>query len=86
LNGSTGRRQVTVRWKHRHVSIGSDDDGAAALRYPGIAVSHLLDGHPVHELWLPSGDPTEADDEVLITVLRAALLWSAHPTESSVGP
>jgi hypothetical protein len=73
------RRTVDLALSTRIVNLGCE-----LLAYPGVLIIRAVDGRPVAEEWLPVGDdPTEADDEHLITRLRAALLWQ-HGTATEI--
>ncbi|WP_134663978.1 hypothetical protein [Amycolatopsis sp. CFH S0078] len=57
----------------------------AAFVYPGVTLTRYENGEIVGTVWLPLGDaPTEADDELLIAHLHAALLWSHGHDEAPV--
>lgn len=71
-------RQVTVRLQDRQVI--ADSDAEEHFVYAGITLVYLSDGVPMCERWLPTGRPTEADDEALIAALHDALLWSNGAT------
>ncbi len=67
-------RVVQLRWESRHVAA----DDRAALSYPGISVVRCQRGEVVDRTWLPVGEePTFADDEALIAVLRDAWRWTS---------
>ncbi|MFD6071022.1 P-loop NTPase family protein [Amycolatopsis lurida] len=67
-------RHVQLRWEPRTVVIDDPHGPAETVVYPGIVVARRERGHVVDELWLPVGEaePTVADDEALIAVMRAA--------------
>ncbi|UMO99693.1 hypothetical protein [Amycolatopsis sp. EV170708-02-1] len=67
-------RVVQLHWEPLRVA---DDDGHAALSYPGISVVRRDEGEIVDRTWIPVGEePTFADDEALITALHAAWRWA----------
>ncbi|WP_103354481.1 hypothetical protein [Amycolatopsis sp. CA-128772] len=70
------QRQVLVRAEARRITVTGVDGGAETLAYPGVTLTRVLDGTRADERWLPMGDePSEIDDEVLVTALREAFLW-----------
>jgi hypothetical protein len=79
MDGSRGARQVRVAMHLRHVRVDGPDGRPVVLSYPGMLLSCYEDDRKVCEKWIPLGaDPTEEDDELLITALHAAMLWRNH--------
>ncbi|WP_410583805.1 hypothetical protein [Amycolatopsis sp. lyj-108] len=71
-------RHVQLRWETRAVVVDDPRGPAETMTYPGITVTRRQRGRVVDQLWLPVGDaePTIADDEALVAVLRAAWCWN----------
>ncbi|WP_040406503.1 hypothetical protein [Amycolatopsis nigrescens] len=74
----TGGRTVGLNLDHRQVVIETSAGEQVTLTYSGILITSYDDGEKVAEKWLPIGtEPTEADDERVIQLLRNALLWQS---------
>ncbi|WP_033260559.1 hypothetical protein [Amycolatopsis vancoresmycina] len=75
------QRQVLVRAESRRITVPGADGGTETLAYPGVTLIRVIAGTPDDERWLPMGEqPSEVDDEALVTALREAFLWrSGHP-------
>jgi hypothetical protein len=75
-------RRVDVAAQPRRVSLREGAAGPAPeeeFEYLGIVLERKDDGAPVDETWLPMGeDPSEEDDERLITALHEAWLWTTE--------
>lgn len=68
-------RRVVVRAQRREV-LG-DQEAGEILSYPGVGFVFYVGGRQVDESWVPVGDqPSTADDELLIEVLRSAVRWN----------
>ncbi|MET8846391.1 hypothetical protein [Amycolatopsis sp. NPDC004625] len=70
------QRKVLVRAESRRITVPGADGATETLAYPGVTLTRVIPGTPDDELWLPMGDqPSEVDDEVLVTALREAFRW-----------
>ncbi|WP_191248391.1 hypothetical protein [Amycolatopsis deserti] len=77
-----GKRQVRVAMHLRRVDVDGPDGEPVTLSYPGMLLTGYEDGCKVCERWIPlGGEPSVADDEVLIDALHAAMLWQNHAEE-----
>ncbi|GHF21336.1 hypothetical protein GCM10017786_64120 [Amycolatopsis deserti] len=66
----------------RRVDVDGPDGEPVTLSYPGMLLTGYEDGCKVCERWIPlGGEPSVADDEVLIDALHAAMLWQNHAEE-----
>lgn len=79
----TGERRVSIRVERRRVVLDDASGEPDTASCVGIMVVHHFPGCPDDERWLPMGDePSEADDEALVVLLRDALRWGGggfHP-------
>ncbi|MFC3456508.1 hypothetical protein [Amycolatopsis speibonae] len=69
-------RVVQLLWAPRSVAFDNTDGTREILAYYGFALVRSCSGRAIAATWVPVGEnPTFADDEALITTLRAAWAW-----------